>query len=151
MHRLTAMGCQRLPKPLAGGAKCNSIDDRAVGRAQANTHVGLADLFHVDERVCRQHNNRLWIARPEQTSASYNLSLITVAPGRRDLAINEDCVITARSLYRGSKVCFEKGAETRKSILVQRDSGCHGVAASLHDHPLPDRLAHSTAEIDTRD
>src|SRR5437879_13759159 len=37
------------PELLSGGAKRNGVDDRAIAGTQPRTHMGLPDLFGIDE------------------------------------------------------------------------------------------------------
>src|SRR5262249_57350944 len=52
---------------LSSGAKRDGVDDRAIARAQAHTHMKLPHLFGIDESMRRERNDRLRIARAEGT------------------------------------------------------------------------------------
>src|SRR5260221_760568 len=57
------------PELLSGGAKRNGVDDRAIAGTQPRTHMGLPDLFGIDEGMGRQRDDRFRIARAERTRA----------------------------------------------------------------------------------
>src|SRR5258708_11788794 len=57
------------PELLSRGAKRNGVDDRAIAGTQPRTHMGLPDLFGIDEGMGRQRDDRFRIARAERTRA----------------------------------------------------------------------------------
>src|SRR5215510_8154999 len=69
VHGSPAALPERDPEFLSGGAKRDGVDDRAIARAQAHTHMKLPHLFGIDESMRRERNNRLGIARAKGTRA----------------------------------------------------------------------------------
>src|SRR5262249_59276787 len=69
VHGSPATLPERDPELLSGGAKRDSVDDRAIAGAQARTHVRLPHLLGIDEGMGRQRDDRFGIARTERTRA----------------------------------------------------------------------------------
>src|SRR5215510_3186893 len=69
VHGSPAALPKRDPEFLSSGAKRDGVDDRAIARAQAQTHMKLPHLFGIDESMRRERNNRLGIARAKGTRA----------------------------------------------------------------------------------
>src|SRR5579862_3896033 len=99
MHLPAAIVEDRRTKLLPGGTERDGVDAGAIAGFEAYPQVRLTDLLRVAHGMRGQHDNRLWITRPEGSSAADCRHEIGIGRSGAYRPVDQKPVSAARDLH----------------------------------------------------